>query len=84
MEEADKTPVVSEAPEPQSPSFPLRTWISSQGNKATLALVRVEDDKVVVKNDEGKEWVLGFNRFSEADQDYARRAYAKWLSENDK
>lgn len=66
-------PVAKDAP----PEFPMRTWISARGSKATLALVRVEGDNIVVKDQKGKEFSLPFSRYSEADQAYAREAYAE-------
>lgn len=57
-----------------SKTYPMRVWTSSLGNEATLALVGVEDGKVVVVDEKGTEFSLPFSRFSDEDQDYVREA----------
>lgn len=60
---------------PKAPkTYPMRVWTSSRGTKANLALVRVQDGKVVVVDEKGKLFALGFDRFSPEDQAYVADA----------
>ena len=63
------TPAVAGTGEQDGP-LDYRTWTSSRGSVATLAFLRWDDDKVIVVNEEGKEYRLTLNRLSVEDQVY--------------
>ena len=66
---ADTSPTLAGSTSSNQP-LEFREWVSSRGSKARLAFVRWEDDRVIVVNEEGKEFRLSLNRLSPADQNY--------------
>ncbi len=67
---AEANPLELGGAPPKNPPLEFRDWISSKGNKARLAFVRWEDDKIIVVNEDKKKFRLTLNRLSPEDQKY--------------
>ena len=53
---------------------PSRTWTNIKGDKMEASLIRFKKDKIEIKRDDGRTFILAPTMFSEEDQKYLAEA----------